>query len=394
MRVSCPYCNHAFAINEPPAGGRVMCPRCGETFPFRGPVDDDGDEPAFRDGPAVAPPVQATARRGWSARRTVAVAGVLGLIGLAVGLIVATRKDVGRGEPEELPAAAAVPPPALAGLRYLRDRSNVVAGVRVGPVLEYAARTNQDPRELLAAAGVPQPALAVLDQTGLTLPQIDHFALGANVPGEDEMPFATLAVVLRRPPDDEGRFLRALKATPDRGGKKDWYTVSLPGVPLDPELVRVSGREWVLGVGGGAMLRANPHDAKGSGHLSAGLRELLAEKLPPDAAVWAVADGQRWAEKPVVGFVVKQLLKRERLLPVLAKGEAAAVGLSFGDPPRARLYVRTTDEPSRELLQEYFRKADATAVVGGAGRVALYDAAFDPRAGVGPVRRFAEEVGK
>src|SRR5436309_1928284 len=140
VRVSCPYCNHAVRLGGPPAGGRVTCPRCGDTFPYRPPADrdarDDRDEPASHDAAAAA--------------------------------------------------AAAV-----------------------------------------------------------------------------------LAVVLRRPPEDEEQFLHALKAKRDPSGTKDRYTVAAAGFPLlRLDLVRVSGREWVVGLGDHSLRRAAADTERGSGHLS------------------------------------------------------------------------------------------------------------------------------
>lgn len=399
VRVSCPYCNHAVTLAEPPAAGRVTCPRCRDPFPFRAPAEDDGDEPAFADAPAAGPVVsEPVARRGWSVRRTVAVCVLLGLVGLGVGLGVAYYRGGHHPEPagpDAPPSGAVVPTTELAGVRFLPAGCNVVAAVQAGPVLAYAARTNQDPRELLAAAGLPQQAFATLDQAGLPLQQIDHLAAGLIVPDREGKPAAAVVVlVLRRPLDDEDAFLRALKAAPDPNGKKDRYTAGIPGLLLQPEVVRVSGREWVF-VWGDAAQRAAVADAgPGGGHLSAGLRELLREKVP-EAAVCLAADDTNWADKPVVKLVVERLLNRPRLLPLLAKGEAVAAGLSFGDPPRARVYVRTTDAVSAEQVRMYFQgKAGPGAMVGGSERMAFYDAPFDPRAGTGPLRRFLEDARK
>jgi hypothetical protein len=396
VRVSCPYCNHAVRLAAPPADGRVACPRCGDTFPFRAPVDDDGDEPAFHDAPVAAPAAGPAARRGWSVRRTAVVAAVLGLVGVGIGVAVNYHRGRHPGDDGPDGPGAAVPPAALAGLRFLPPECNVVAGLQAGPVLAYAERTDQDPRALLAAAGLPPQVFATLDAAGLTLDQIDHVVVGANFPGKDgPAAVAVLAVVLRRPPADEDEFLHALKAKRDPNGKKDWYAVENPRLFLRPNFVRVSGREWVFALGDDALHRAAAGPAAGSGHLSAGLRELLAEKLPPDAAVWLAADDRDWAGKQLLTGALAQADQTKALVPLLAKGEAAAVGLSFGDPPRARVYVRVTDEPTGERLRAYFqRKAGDGAVVGGAGRSALYDAPFDPRSGPGPLRGFLEDAGK
>src|SRR5262249_13349809 len=125
-------------------------------------------------------------------------------------------------EPDSPPSAAATPPTELAGLAFLPPDTRLLAAVQPGPVLAYAARTNQDPRALRTPAGVPDVVFTTVARAGLTLPQIDHVVAGTSA---RELRF-TLVLVLRRPPDDEEVFLRGLQAQPDRQGKKDRYEVT------------------------------------------------------------------------------------------------------------------------------------------------------------------------
>src|SRR5262245_8526702 len=107
----------------------------------------------------------------------------------------------------------------------------------MGPILAYAARTNQEPRELLPRAGVPDATFAAIARAGLTLPQIDHVVAGTSA----HEPSFTLVLVLRRPLDDEEPFLQKLQAQPNPWGKKDHFNVTLDGrFPL--YMVRVSPR--------------------------------------------------------------------------------------------------------------------------------------------------------
>ena len=62
VRLSCPSCNHAFALSAVPPHGRATCPRCGDVFPVRGGVEEvPGDAPAppepfLKPIPPVRPP--------------------------------------------------------------------------------------------------------------------------------------------------------------------------------------------------------------------------------------------------------------------------------------------------------------------------------------------------
>ena len=82
-------------------------------------------------------------------------------------------------------------------------------------------------------------------------------------------------------------------------------------------------------------------------------------------------------------------------LPLLAKGRAAVAGLSFGDEPRARLFVRCADEPTGARLREYFQgKATPGAQTGGAGEWALYDAPLDPPTALQTLKQFLDDAAK
>jgi hypothetical protein len=389
IRVSCPYCNTSFALPGVPPTGRAACPRCGDTFAVR--ATDETEQIADagqveETPPPVAPP---TPRRPRTGRRL--VGGVcLAVFGFGVGLGVTYLrggfKTRPNPEPDSSPSVAATPPADLAGLAYLPSDTKLLAAVQPGPILAYAARTNQEPRELLARAGVPDVVFALLARAGLTLQQIDHVVAGTNA---HELRF-TLALVLRRPPDDEEQFLRGLQAKPDRQGKKDRYEVAPVGSVSLP-MARVSPRVWVVGWSAQkGDLAAVERGGYGSGarHLSPDLQEMLAQKLPPDAAVWAAADTDRWGENPLIRFAAFPEPGVRGLLPLLAKGQAAVAGLSFDDPPRLRAFVRAADAETGEQLRAYFRrKATADAArTGGAGEWAMFDTPFDPRDGVRPLR--------
>jgi hypothetical protein len=390
LRVSCPYCNTSFALPGVPPGGRAACPRCGDAFAVRATdeTEEAGDARPEAAHPVAAPPA---ARRPRTARLLVAAA-CLALLGFGIGLGV---RHLGGGRPRpdpqpDSPPSAATPPAELTGLAFLPPDTRLLAAVQPGPILAHAARTSQDPRELLTTAGVPDAVFTTLARAGLTLPQIDHVVAGTNA---RELRF-TLVLVLRRPPDDEEVLLRGLQAQPDRQGKKDRYEVTPFGkFPL--QVARVSPRVWVFGLGDKdfAAVERGGH-GPGARHLSADLQEALGQKLPPDAAAWAAADTDKWAENLLLRLALGTDANLKGLLPVLAKGQAAVAGLSFGDPPRLRAFVRCADGATGEVLRAYFqRKATADgARTGGAGEWALFDTPFDPRDGLRPLREMLEEA--
>ena len=387
VRVSCPFCNATFT---PPAG-RAICPRCGELVPVTVHGEDDG-EPGDVSPPEVSVPSSGgLTSPGSPRRRIILVAVALGLVALGIGVgVLYSRGHKPRPNPESDAITDAVTAPAeLAGLGYLPADCNLVFAVQTGPLLAYATRTNQEPRELLAKAGVPDAVFATLGRLGLTLPQIDHIAGGTRIGDAEQEVRLALVLVLRRAADEDV-FLPGLGAKKVPGPKARFH-VTFAGLPM--LMAKASETVWVFGLDEKDLAPAER--GGGKPQLSPGLREMLAERLPPDAAVWAAADRDRWAEKPFVKLAARGQ-KHSEWLPVIARGQAAVAGLSFGEQPRLRVFVRCVDGDTGEKLRAYFQSkaADEAIRTGGAGEWAMFDAPADPRNGLQTVRQWLDDAGK
>src|SRR5262249_9016671 len=230
-----------------------------------------------------------------------------------------TRGGVrGKPRPEPTPAAAVTPATQLAGLGYLPADTNIAFAVQVGPILAYAERTKQEPRALLTGAGVPAAVFNTLTQLGLTLEQIDHIAGGTSL-GDGQLEFRlTLVLVLRALLPDDDEFLQKLKAR-KQPGSKPRYDVDVGGLPL--VLARVAEMVWVFGFDAKKDLEAVDRGGYGPGgkQLPSGLAEMLAQRVPPEAAVWLATDDERgWTDKLAVKLLAEAMGRRE-WLPVLAK---------------------------------------------------------------------------
>jgi hypothetical protein len=330
--------------------------------------------------------------------RAVTIALGMGLVGLIAGLIFYYFNNGFKSRPvpeQETPVLTAVTPAGrLAGLGYLPSDHNIAFAIQMGPILSYASRTNQEPRELLAAAGIPATVLDNLTALGLTLPQIDHIVGGTSLGDGSFSPRLTLVLALRRPLADEEGFLHKLKAKKVSGKARS--DVELSGFPL--QLARVSPTVWVFGLDQ-ADFAAVDRGGFGPGgrQFPAGLTRAIGESLPPSAAAWLATDEEPWAEKPGVKLLIGTLLKKPDWLPVLARGRSALVALSFEDPPRWRLFLKTADEATGQQLRTYFKSLaanDDQVRHGGAGDLALYDAPFEPRNAFGAIKKLVEAAGK
>ena len=386
VRLSCPSCNTAFALDAVPADRRATCPRCGDVFPLRGELVESEDRGQRREDRGQRPEDRAATKHGWS-RRAPLVAVTLGLFG--VGVVLAfyfIRGPKPKVEPsaDPGPRERILPPHRLTGLGYLPAECNVVFAVQPGPLLDYAAQTKQEPREFLTRAGVPVLVFTALDQVGLPLTQIDHIAGGIYLGSEGEELRVAIALVLSQPLADEDAFLKKLKAKPVPG-KKDRYTVEVGKLPLSLAIARVSPTVWVFGLNdkdfeavekGGYPLDGTQFRSPGAD----GLRKMLG-LVSNDAAVWGVAyDDRDWAQKPLVKLAA-QSPEAKKWLPAVGGGRGGLFGFTFGGPPRIELFIRSADAATGERVNAYLqaRAAEIESATGGGFELeAGFNAPFDP----------------
>jgi hypothetical protein len=357
LRVSCPFCNAAVPLAEVPAGRRVPCPRCGETFPVKGdPGEAVGPAPSPNGEPAAEPPA------GWSPRAVAAVGGALGLIVLAVGMGLTGRTPPTEPTVANPPAGMTTfPPAAVPGLRYLPAECGVAAAVQPGPLLAHAGRTGTDPGQLLTSLGVPAVVFTALDRLGLTLDQLDQLAAGLVLPADSAVPRLLIVTKLRRPPAAD--LLDRLKADRYRGpGGQERFKVQLGGLPM--RLARPDPLTLLFATDDPDLDKAAT-PAAGSDHLPAGLRETLSQ-LSPASVAWVATDADDWAKRPTVQAALL-VLKQPDLVNRLKLVRAAGVGLSLEPALRATAAVRAGGDGDK------FRESVASAVagrevqVGGAG---------------------------
>jgi hypothetical protein len=131
--ITCPYCNAFVSVPEPPAGPRLECPRCGETFPYHGPAPGEVGpalpRPEVNGETAEAVPAPRPARR-WSNRSVASI--VLLLMGLmAVGALVLALETQGvrRAHDTYLPRERGLPERIGPFASSLADILRVLGGV-------------------------------------------------------------------------------------------------------------------------------------------------------------------------------------------------------------------------------------------------------------------------
>ncbi len=395
IRLSCPSCNTSFTLPDLPADRRANCPRCRDQFPIRTFEEVNESEATSTQGTSS---VTTSSKAGSESSVKAGLFAALGLVLLAVIGLVGYYFRSGvqpRPQPEQPRPDSAIPADQLIGLGNLPDDTNIVFAIQPGPVVAYAERMKKDPRELLIQAGIPARLYDQLTSLGLTLQQIEQVIGGTSLGDGAVTPRFSLVVVLRGPLTNENEFLHKLQAR--KQAIKERYDIELARLPL--MLARVSPTIWFIGWDD-KDFKAVDRGGHGAGgkQLPFGLRQAIADQVPPDAAIWLAANDEQWAEKPAVKLLLEtELFGKKEWLPVLAKGRSALVALSFDEPPRLRLFFKTVDAATGIQLRNYFQKIagkDEKIRQGGEGESAFYDAPIDPMNSFSTIARFLSDAVK
>jgi hypothetical protein len=158
------------------------------------------------------------------------------------------------------------------------------------------------------------------------------------------------------------------------------------------KMVKVSGTIWVFGREEADLA---PAESGAKTTLAASLRETISEQVPTDATAWVATDMARWTDKATVRTLVTTFGTKEWLAR-LEQGRAAALGLTIGDSPRLRVFIRCGDTTSGDKLRAYFRaKVTAEGTQhGGAGDTATFDTPASPQTIAATVKGLLEDAGK
>lgn len=398
IRLSCPSCNTTFTLPQLPADRRTTCRRCGDVFPIRTftEVAESPENSAVKASPTATAQLSRKTIAQRSVMRTVAIALGLGFLGLMAGFTVHYLHNRAKPKPESEPEfqpMTAKPAVQLSGLGFLPADTNIVFAFQPGPVLAYTARINRDPQDLLLQTGNFARSLDFLTHLGITLSQIDHLVGGTSLGDGAFMLRLTVVLVLRKPLADEDEFLHKLKARELSG--KPRYTIDLNGFPL--LLARVSPTTWVFGYDDSDFQAVDRGGYPfGGKQFPDGLTRSIV-KIPLNAAVWIATDDEQWAEKPGIKLAIGEWLKKKEWLPVLAKGRSALVTMTFDEPPRIRMFIKTIDETTDQQLLTFFKKQ--TEMNDGiqqdiAEDLVFFDAPFNPMNVIPTIKKYLDSAGK
>ncbi len=354
-RVACPHCN---AIVEA-EGDRAECPRCTETF------DTTLAEHVLDQPIAVIPPTPRPQGFLYS-RWAMAISIGLSLLILIVGLaIVRPWESKPKSDtPTKLPVV--VSPLGLSGLSYIPAKANVLVAIQPMPLLVYAAQSKTNPRQLLTDAGIPSVLLDRINQSSISLDQIDHLIIGLSVSDEPGslLPGLTACLRLTRPVSDESQLLSALKAEKNSQRSKDGRTVYSLNVGLPLLMTAVDDRTYLFGLGDSDLSALKSPHPIGGAHLNTVLRESLTSRVSPTSFLWLATTSEKWNEKPIYRTFEKSAFIKP-FADLLPRIRAVAMGLAVEEEPFVRVNIEYHDPMDRietvSRWRERFPEPDAVS---------------------------------
>jgi phage FluMu protein Com len=385
--LTCPYCNAAFARQASwSAGQRIICPRCGDSFPLRLEESLTGrprsPQPSSTAITAEAPAAEVSLPARWSNRLIGGVVlGVMLLMaggGLAFMLLTQEQRrayDTSRPprrpgkqrpvpEEDNVPLVASVAPDKLAALGYLPSGVNFLFAVRLPELLAGPAgeRLMRDPIQLAETRFRLENLPKWL---GFRPDEIDHFVFAARVDNTVPPPFY---VVLRTAAPYAAEPLRQrLKGTRVASlSKKTLFSFRIPRPDIPLHAWCADERTVVLALFADQLEQLPSKPVDDLQQLPQELRTLLKQRREPAAPAWIAGHSPReWSKTSAAMFLGRMKKEDADKLAYLRTLGVFIVPIVPAEPPaeqqndKDELVVKgvfaCTDESAARGLEEHFR---------------------------------------
>ncbi|HTU93532.1 MAG TPA: hypothetical protein VMF69_25860 [Gemmataceae bacterium] len=378
--LTCPYCNAAIGVSAGlSAGQRILCPRCGDTFPLRPadaftgqPTTPAATETAITNKPAatasIAPPPELSlrSRRSPGLVAALAVGVMLLMAGGALIFMLRTQaqrrgydtsrpprrpgRQRGVPEPDLPPVVASVAPDKLAALGYLPSDVNFLFAVRVPELLASPAgvRMARDPIKLGNKNYRLEELAAWL---GFRLEDIDHLVFAARIDDALLPPF--YLVFRTAQPYDEEQMRQRLKATRLASpGKKTLYAFHPPRPDIQLHAWFADERTVVLALFANQLEGLPRQPVDNLQQLSDEVRTVLTRRREPVAPVWIVGHSRDWSKTPAAMFLSGMKKEDQAKLAAL---RTFGIWLVPEDSLLVKGVFACKDEAGARGLEGYFR---------------------------------------
>ncbi|MGH7224041.1 MAG: hypothetical protein ACRELF_12490, partial [Gemmataceae bacterium] len=329
--LTCPYCNASIGVSAGlSAGQRILCPRCGDTFPLRPadaftgqPTPQAATETAITTKPAPSASTTLSPELSFRSRRSPGLVAAL-VIGVMLvmaggGLIFMLRtqaqrraydtnlpprrpgKQRGAIEADLPPLLASIAPDKLPALGYLPSDVNFLFAVRIPELLASPAgmRMLRDPIKL----GTKDHRLEELPAwLGFRLEDIDHLVFAARI--DDTLPPPCYLVFRTAQPYDEEQMRQRLKATRIASpGKKTLYKFHPPRPDIPLHAWFADERTVVLALFANQLEGLPGQPVEDLQQLPEEIHTLLKQRREPVAPVWIVGHSRDWSKTRAAMFL-------------------------------------------------------------------------------------------
>jgi hypothetical protein len=372
--ITCPYCNATIRVQPgTPSGQRIVCPRCGDSFPLRSQELRTAEQsfspapPSSEVQPAVTgittAEVFANRRR---ANRVVAllVLGVMVVMaggGLTFALL--TQKDrrahdtglTGRPKRSPVPVEeefpmATVPPDKLPALGYLPSGTNLLLAAQFAELVlsPTGKQLLQDPIKI---GGERYPLGELPGWVGLGSDDVDHVVLGVKF--SDAVVPPVYLVVRTREPYDGDALRQRLKGKRIASSSKK-VIFSFRSLQKDFPLFAwmADPQTLVLALASDQLdaLPSRPHEDLTQ--LPDDLRAVLKERRELGSPLWAAGDPRTWSKTASLPFFTR--LKKEDL-EQLGQVRSFAVWVQPDKVVTIKASFQCKDAAAAHALEQHFR---------------------------------------
>jgi hypothetical protein len=371
--ISCPFCNTLVPPTNSSSSSRILCPRCGDSFPVRESTALSVPNSNLLDDEVQRHRMARQAKAVHSIKTTLIAGVCLGALGLLVGIAISYfRTEPTDQPPAPAEAARCVPPLEMVALAYLPAGTDSVVALQLRPLLDSPRNAEKGARPALAQLGIPPGLVDAVERAvaGIGFDNIDQIVIGLTLK-DGVLAQQPVLVIHTRLEFSVDKLTQIENARSERRGTRTYHRFPISAfvvdwwAPNDRFLVAALQADCLDAIPDGGF--AN-HE-----QMSPRIRALVSNLLTADTICWAVLDSDKWDAlgKLALSFVQKRDGELEKAADSLALLQSVVLGIRLEDEPILIAWFDLKSEANgadlRNLLLARFRDEQGKFLVGGAG---------------------------